>query len=182
MLPSRTTPALSSRYSKLAALWSGRGNVTIVKDSDISALPTEGAIWVFGARNKYYGIVKNAMSAYDASIGDKTVVLGGKDLAISDNSTIIAVRHPKDPEVVVVGLTVHSDAAVEGLARKLPHYPGAKAGLMKGDIITHFGGAPVKDLQAYTNELAKYKPDDKVKVMVERAGNTVKLEMVLAKR
>jgi len=60
--------------------------------------------------------------------------------------------------------------------------PGANAGLMKGDIITHFGGAEVKDLRAYTNELGKYKPGDTVEVLVERAGQTVKLEMVLAKR
>jgi len=122
VLPTRTTPELNSRYSKMAGLWSERGNVNIIKDSDISALPTEGANWVFGANNKFYGIVKHSLADYDASIGDTSVTLGGKDLATSDNSTIIAVRHPKDPEVVVVGLTVHSDAAVAGLARKLPHY------------------------------------------------------------
>ena len=122
VLPTRTTPALNSRYSKLAALWSERGNVTIVKDSDISALPTEGAVWVFGTGNKYYGIIKHSLAGYDASMDDKSAALGGKDLALADNSTIIAVRHPKNPEVVVVGLTAHSDAAVAGLARKLPHY------------------------------------------------------------
>jgi len=39
-----------------------------------------------------------------------------------------------------------------------------------------------KDLRAYTNELGKYNPGDKVEVSVERAGETVKLEIVLAKR
>ena len=122
VLPTRTTPELNSRYSKMAALWSERGNVKIIKDSDIDILPAEGAIWVFGSGNKFYGMVKHSLTGYDASIGDTTVVLGGKELAMSDNSTIIAVRHKDDPEVVVVGLTVHSDAAVAGLARKLPHY------------------------------------------------------------
>jgi len=122
VLPTRTTPELSSRYSKLAALWSGRGNVKIIKDSDIDALPAEGAIWVLGANNKFYDNVKQSLAEYDGSIGDKSVSLGGRDLSLAENSTIIVVRHKDDPEVVVVGLTAHSDAAVAGLARKLPHY------------------------------------------------------------
>ncbi len=122
VLPTQTTSKLSSRYTKLATLWSERGNVKIVKDSDIDTLPLEGANWVLGANNKFYEHVKQSLDGYDAEIGDTSVTLGGNELAKAENSTIIAVRHKDDPEIVVVGLTIHSDAAVAGLARKLPHY------------------------------------------------------------
>jgi len=122
VLPTRTTPQLSSRYSKLAALWSGRENVTIVTDSELSILPQDGAVWVFGANNKYYGVVKHSLEAYGASVANNNAVLGDKTLSLTENSTIIVVRNPQNPGAVVVGLTAHSDAAVAGLARKLPHY------------------------------------------------------------
>ncbi len=122
ILPTRTSPAKSSRYSKLAALWSGRDNVTIVKDSDIDSLPVGGAAWVLGADNKFYGHVKAGLKSYDANITGNNFTAGKKTLAMNEHSTIIAVRHKDDPETVVLGLTAHSDAAVAGLARKLPHY------------------------------------------------------------
>jgi len=122
ILPTRTSPEKKSRYSKLAALWSGRENVEIVKDTDISLLPEDGAVWVFGADNKYYGVVKHSLEVYDASILNNTATLGDKSLSLRENSTVIAVRNPENSSAVVVGLTAHSDAAVAGLARKLPHY------------------------------------------------------------
>ncbi len=122
ILPTRTTPQLSSRYSRLAALWSGRDNVQIVRDSDLGVFPPDGAVWVFGKDNKYYGVVRHSLDAYDANIANTNLVLADKTLSLSENSTIIAVRNPENPRAVVIGLTAHSDAAVAGLARKLPHY------------------------------------------------------------
>ncbi len=60
--------------------------------------------------------------------------------------------------------------------------PGALAGLRPGDVITGFGGVPVKDLQAYTVELIKYDPGDRVEVTIDRNGEALVLELVLAKR
>ena len=60
--------------------------------------------------------------------------------------------------------------------------PGANAGLTPGDIIKSFGGVPVKDLRAYTNELKKYSPGDKVDIIIQRDGNTMTLPLILAKR
>ncbi len=122
ILPTRTSPAKKSRYSKLAALWSGRENVEIIKDTDISMLPENAAVWVFGADNRFYGVVKHSLEAYGSSILNNTAILGDKTLNLRENSTIIAVRNPGNSSAVVVGLTAHSDAAVAGLARKLPHY------------------------------------------------------------
>ncbi len=60
--------------------------------------------------------------------------------------------------------------------------PGARAGLRPGDVITAFGGEPVKDLPAYTVELGKYDPGDRVEVEIERDGEKLVLELVLGRR
>ena len=122
ILPTQTSNALKARYQKMADLWSGRENFTIFKDTDIEALPTDGAVWVFGQNNKFYNHIAKAVSDYDADISDTSVRFGDKTLSTSDNSTIIVVRNPNNPSAAIVGLTAHSDAAIAGLARKLPHY------------------------------------------------------------
>ena len=60
--------------------------------------------------------------------------------------------------------------------------PGANAGLTPGDIIKSFGGVPIQDLRAYTAELKKYSPGDKVDIIIQRDGNTITLPLILAKR
>ncbi len=60
--------------------------------------------------------------------------------------------------------------------------PGALAGLRPGDVITGLGGVPVKALRAYTIGLIKYEPGDRVKVAIDRDGESLVLELVLAKR
>ena len=122
ILPSQTSPELSLRYSKLAARWSDRDNIKIVNDGEISALPETGAVWIFGQRNKFYGAASHGLRGYDARVEDGNFRVGEQTVALKSHSSIIAVRHPKNPQAVLVGVTAHSDEAVAGLARKLPHY------------------------------------------------------------
>ncbi|MBL4893303.1 MAG: M20/M25/M40 family metallo-hydrolase [Emcibacter sp.] len=121
ILPTDTSDVLKKRYQTLANIWSG-GKMTVVNDTDLKKLPKEGAIWVLGQNNRFYGVVKDALKSYDAALTDTSVRFGKQELALADNSTVIAVRNPANPKSVIVGLTVHNDAAVKGLARKLPHY------------------------------------------------------------
>jgi hypothetical protein len=122
ILPTNTTDTLIKRYEQVASIWAAGGNMTVVKDSEIKELPTEGAIWVLGQKNRFYKLVEKALDNYDASIKSGEVSFGKQNLAMSENSTIIAVRNPANPQSVIVGLTAHNDAAVKGLTRKLPHY------------------------------------------------------------
>ncbi len=166
ILPTRTSPAKKSRYSKLAAIWSNRDNVKIVKDTDISFLPKEGAVWIFGADNRYYGVVKHSLEPYAASVSNTAAQLGDKTLSLRENSTVIAVRNPKNSSAVIVGLTAHSDAAVAGLARKLPHYGKYSYLAFNGDDPTNSAkgqwgavGSPlVAVLEKTVTTTAKLKP------------------------
>ena len=57
--------------------------------------------------------------------------------------------------------------------------PAEKGGLKKDDVIVGFGGKPVGTIYDYTDSLARYKPGDKVEVVVKRDGKEVKLDVTL---
>ena len=105
-------------------------------------------------------------------------------LAGADTPKILPPAKPTGGRKVSTGSM--PDFAFQGVGVKVsqvaPGSAGEKAGLKAGDVITSFGGAPVKDLRAYTTELGKYMPGDEVEVVVDRDGESVTLKMVLTKR
>jgi S1-C subfamily serine protease len=60
--------------------------------------------------------------------------------------------------------------------------PGAKAGLMGGDIIVKFGTIEIKNLYDYTFALGEYKPGDEVDVVVKRGNETKTLRLTIGRR
>ncbi len=64
----------------------------------------------------------------------------------------------------------------------MPGSAGEKAGLKKGDVIVALNGTPVNDLRAYSDELKKYQPGDKVVLTVERDGKRKNITLVLGER
>jgi YidC/Oxa1 family membrane protein insertase len=60
--------------------------------------------------------------------------------------------------------------------------PAAKAGLKPGDQITALGGKPVRDAQALEDALGRTKPDQTVKLTVQRAGKSIELSAHLIRR
>lgn len=60
--------------------------------------------------------------------------------------------------------------------------PAEKAGLRGGDLIVNFGGKPVATIYDYTESLGRYKPDDRVEVVVRRDGKEVTLPVTLGER
>jgi len=79
------------------------------------------------------------------------------------------------PDFGYTGKGVKISSVVDGSA-------GAKAGLKAGDIITSLNGVKVDGLKAYSDELKKYKPNDKVELIVDRNGKTIKIDLVLGAR
>jgi hypothetical protein len=60
--------------------------------------------------------------------------------------------------------------------------PAAKAGFRRGDVLTSFGGAPIKNLYDFTFALRDKKPGDKVEVTVMRDGNPITATVELTNR
>ena len=61
-----------------------------------------------------------------------------------------------------------------------PGSPLAAAGLKAGDVIIKFGGAPADDLRAYSEELKKHSPGQKVSVIYLSNGAELTAEIELA--
>jgi serine protease Do len=60
--------------------------------------------------------------------------------------------------------------------------PAAKGGLKRGDLIYAISGKLVKDKTSLQNIIASFKPDEKVKIQVERDGKDIDLNIVLGDR
>ena len=60
--------------------------------------------------------------------------------------------------------------------------PAAKAGFRAGDVLTSFGGAPIKNLYDFTFALRDKKPGDKVEVTVMRNGKPLTATVELTNR
>ena len=56
--------------------------------------------------------------------------------------------------------------------------PGAKAGIMQGDIIIALGKYPIADIYAYMDALSKFNPGDKTEAEILRNGKKMKLPVV----
>jgi hypothetical protein len=63
-----------------------------------------------------------------------------------------------------------------------PGSPAAKAGLLAGDIMTEFAGAPVGNLYDFTYALRTHKPGEEIKVKVIRNGKEMEVTVLLTRR
>ena len=56
--------------------------------------------------------------------------------------------------------------------------PAAKAGLKGGDAIVRVGGKPIGTIYDYMESMKRYKPGDKVEVVVKRDGKDVSFRSI----
>ena len=124
LLPSKAEKTTLDNYKQIADSWSKDAStkIEVKMDSAFSEIPADKAVWIFGRKNLFRKLIVDGIKDYDAEISNESVRLGKTSLAANENSFIISVRHPKNPNIVAVWLTVHNKNAVAGLARKLPHY------------------------------------------------------------
>lgn len=87
---------------------------------------------------------------------------------------------------VRVSLGIVPDFAEDAPGLKItgtrPNSAAEKAGLKAGDIIVKFGADDVKNIYDFTHDLGKYKPGDRVTIIVKRNGADVTLEATLEAR
>lgn len=125
VLPSAAPEDLLYAYGRLAAAWSGRGGsgATTALDSDLRALPADGAaVWVLGWENRFARAAAQAVAARgDLILTDDGFVFGGAAHPKAVDSAVFTVTAPGSG-APLGWLATTRPAAVNGLARKLPHY------------------------------------------------------------
>ncbi len=124
LLPSKATKEKLESYQALAKIWSDdkTKKIEVSLDSKYDKLPVNKNIWIFGAENKFIEVIKKSLKDYNSTIKNDAVALGKTSFPVNNNSFIISVRHPQNPDNVLVYLSTENKEAVPGLARKLPHY------------------------------------------------------------
>ena len=81
---------------------------------------------------------------------------------------------------VGVGLSSHESGVL--IAAVYANTPAAAAGLIAGDVITHFDGAPLSDSDALVRRVGSHRAGEKVTLQVLREGEREELTMVLGER
>jgi aminopeptidase N len=149
----------ASRYAGLAKAWI-RDGVETVMDSEINALPSDRAVWLFGAGNKFAPVVADALKPYGASLDTSGLRTSSTAYDAAGRSLVAAARHPANPDSVVIALTASSEAAADALARKLPHYGKYSWLVFAGDDATNeaTGEWPVGDTPLARNLAPQAQP------------------------
>ncbi len=113
-----------SEYKKLADTWKQTQEVqkkilTVVLDKDLKQLPTDGAVWVIGFKNKFAGLfnVQKNYSRYFNAQQLKKI----NDLRQS-GALVYAIPNPDNKGQTIGFVGANIKESVSGLARLLPHY------------------------------------------------------------
>lgn len=124
LLPSKADKVSLEYYQELANTWAAdtTKKIKVSFDNDVPELPSYKSVWILGVENLYADVIKENLKNYDAELTNETVRLGKTSFKNNKNSFVISVRHPKNPTSVLVLLSIDNKDAVQGLARKLPHY------------------------------------------------------------
>jgi hypothetical protein len=124
VLPSAATGALATGYAELAAGWSktGSGEVEVVGDSDLEALPSDRAVWIFGAENRFVDEAASAAAPFGGKLTASKLAVGSQSFGSDSASITVAATHPDDPRLAIAFLSANRAEALPGLGRKLPHY------------------------------------------------------------
>jgi hypothetical protein len=123
VLPADADEAERNAYEALVAGWeSPAQKINRVLDSEVTELPADQAVWLFGAGNRLVEQLFPADGIARVSRSDDALDLAGEQLSFAGTSTVAMNRHPANPGKAVGWITVGTPAAFEGMGRKLPHY------------------------------------------------------------
>jgi S1-C subfamily serine protease len=93
-------------------------------------------------------------------------------------------RGPVNPKAPFLGVQFSPVPHTDGVQveQVFPNTPAAKAGIQANDVITHFDGQKVEDVEQFRRLIANKKPGDKVKIKILREGEEKELEVTLEER
>ncbi|MBN1348897.1 M20/M25/M40 family metallo-hydrolase [candidate division KSB1 bacterium] len=126
VLPADAPADRLEAYQNLANTWAKSGSLEIRMDSELSALPADRALWLFGRENKFIDAVHSGLKGYDADFDQGAsparLQIGKNRIPFENHSLLLTVRNPQNPANTIAWMTIDVPAAVPGLGRKLPHY------------------------------------------------------------
>ncbi len=124
VLPAMAPEAIRQAYVQLANTWQRPDTVSleIRWDNDLTALPTDRAVWLYGWENRWRGQLTHAVGTYNVTIHPDAVQIGDTPLTRAAHTIVLTARHPKNPAHTLGWIATDNPSALPGLGRKLPHY------------------------------------------------------------
>jgi hypothetical protein len=103
------------------------------------------------------------------------VTLGGQTVTVAPSAGSREASLGTVPDFAFAGPGIRISGATPGGA-------AAEAGMRSGDVLVSFNGAPIADLQSYSNFIRAASPGDSVAIEVLRDGQTILIEAQLKAR
>ena len=122
ILPSTVDKEALGRYKQLAAIWRKDKPLELVLDAHLDQLPKNRAIWIMDRQNRFAGSNILVPPSESFELTDKELAIGKDRYALAEHSIVVTARNPRNSAATVAFMHIHSKDAVEGMARKLPHY------------------------------------------------------------
>lgn len=132
VLPSQADASFRDAYLRLAKGWQRRyPGLRLIDDRSVDQLPTEVPVWVLGKENRFAADVMEKLVQQDTNLAGSSMLVGEVSLTLADVSLAAATA---DRDAAALGIVQGlSPAAVDALARKLPHYGKYSLLLFEGD-------------------------------------------------
>ena len=124
ILPSAASGETLKAYADLAASWTkDTANLPEIKnDSELSALPKDRHVWIFGRENKFYSALAVRLEALGARFYPERALLDNQDFP-TDSSTFVLTDLNYENPLYSLGLILAGrPKKLQLLSAKLPHY------------------------------------------------------------
>ncbi|HBW23111.1 MAG TPA: hypothetical protein DEF68_07005 [Elusimicrobia bacterium] len=124
VLPAAASSGTYSAYETFAAAWpADKGNAPeLRKDSELSALPKNRQIWIFGNENRFYPELAGGLARLGARLGPEKAVVDNQDFPFAAATMVFAGFNPGDPAYSAGLILTDRPEKLRQLAAKLPHY------------------------------------------------------------
>ena len=139
ILPASAPEALRAAYRDTALEWARarRISIDVSSDAEVTALPSDRTVWIFGWENRWTRAVADGVAASGARIGAER--LSWPDLSRERAGTAAAAvaRHPARADLVLAWIAADRIEQMPGFVRKLPHYHKYSYVAFEGDEPTN---------------------------------------------
>jgi aminopeptidase N len=141
VLPAAAPAPLLRAYRALADGWrdSPAFHVEVTTDRELSSLPRDRAVWLFGGENRFKPQLQQALVAYQEVGVDEHGSLRVDDQPVdaAGRSAVFVAANPGGDHPPLGWLMTTRSDTLPGLARKLPHYSKYSYLVFDGDAPTN---------------------------------------------
>jgi hypothetical protein len=135
LLPARATEKIREGYRRLVESWRqpGADRLEIKLDSEMTVLPSDRTVWLFGWENRFQPQIAGKTAADGVSFTDTGVQINGTPYLKNNHSVVLVATHPMNPDLAVAWVATARVQAMPGLGQKLPHYGKYSYLVFEGD-------------------------------------------------